>query len=76
MTKRSSKQKQRVVYTYNPNEGSGTSDELESFLLVGDPDYEEYKQDALPRLLAEGWTVAMAQGTGDGNWLLVLDCPS
>ena len=31
MTK--SKQKQRVVYTFNPTEGDGTSEELESFLL-------------------------------------------
>lgn len=69
------KQKQRVVYTYNPNEGRGTSDELETFLMTGDPDYEEYGEEALPRLLAEGYTVAMVQGTGDGNWLLVLNCP-
>lgn len=71
----SNKQKQRVVYTYNPNEGDGTSDELETFLLVGDPDYDKYKAKALPKLLAEGYTVAMVQGTGDGNWLLVLDGP-
>ena len=73
MTKRS--QKQRIAYTFNPNEGDGTSEELESYVLIGDPDYEEYKKDALPQLLEEGYTVAKVRGTGDGNWVFVLDCP-
>jgi hypothetical protein len=70
-----SKQKQRVAYTYNPNEGTGTSDELESFLLIGDPDYEDYETKAVPMLLEEGWTVDKVTGTGDGNWLFVLNAP-
>jgi len=69
------KQRQRVAYTYNPNEGSGTSDELESFLMIGDPDYEEYETKAVPLLLEQGWTVRQVVGTGDGNWLFVLDVP-
>ena len=68
-------QKQRIAYTFNPNEGDGTSDELESFLMIGDPDYEEYETKALPMLLEEGWTVNQVKGTGDGNWIFVLDTP-
>jgi alpha-glucuronidase len=75
MAKQAKKQKQRIAYTYNPNEGSSTSEEMESFLLVGDPDYEDYKCEALPQLLEEGYMVRTIKGNGAGEWLVVLDVP-
>lgn len=65
---------QRVAYTYNPNDCPGTSDELESYLLVGDPEYDEYEHKAIPMLLEEGWTINQVVGS-DGDWLFILDAP-
>lgn len=67
--------KQRVAYTFNPNDCPGTSDELESYLLVGDPDYDEYEHKAIPMLLADGWKVNQVVSSGDGDWIFVFDAP-